>query len=94
MAALCLPTLEHVPSGGGELHLCGLEEGRPDNLHAGCQQRARSGCPGGSDDWHPRGEQASGGGAGSGVSGPAGSEWGSQVNLGGAKELSKREGAS
>lgn len=54
------PTPEHVRGGGGELHLCGLEEGLPNHLHAGRQQRARGGRPGGPDAQHPLGESAVG----------------------------------
>lgn len=54
------PTPEHVQGGGGELHLRGLEERLPDHLHAGRQQRACGGRPGGPDDRHALGEWTAG----------------------------------
>lgn len=53
---LVSPTPEHVQGGGGELHLCGLEEGCPNHLHASRQQRAGGGRPGGPDARHAIGE--------------------------------------
>lgn len=51
---------EHVQGGAGKLHLRGLEERLPDHLHAGCQQRARGGRPGGPDAQHALGEWPAG----------------------------------